>query len=212
MNIVLLMNDSLRYDQVGAHGNDWIHTPNLDRFAGEAAVFDQAYPGSFPTVPCRHEMMKGRHGDPFQKWGPLQWDGLTVPEVLDLAVSGAFPMCIPPGHRYARALGGAGWTSICVTDPDWFFVDNPETEKRELYPRATDPGQLQNVASAHSEVVEKLHGQLLTFFRRNRAPGWVIKLYRDGPEGIEPPITAMFDEAVFPRGLPFATPLGGNVV
>ncbi len=487
MNVVLLMNDTLRYDHVGANGNDWIHTPNLDRFAAESAVFDGAYLGSFPTVPCRHEMMKGRYGDPFQKWGPLQWDALTLPEVLrgngyvtmlindtphlinygygfdrpfhawqmirgnevdrartdyfaelkwpgreqhwdddriatmyrhtkdrrteadwfapqvmqatcdwlernaghdnfflwvdsfdphepwdppqhyvdlydpgyegpdivwppycrpegvydeaemkhiralyagevtmvdrwlgrvldtidrlglrentavivmsdhgyflgehnqlnksgplyhevshivqmvrhpdgigagkriggftqpvdfvpsvldlagvsvpeemdihgdswlplmsgarrslrNMAVSGTYPTYIPPGHLYANALGGSGWTPMAITNRDWFFVDNPEPEKRELFPRATDPGQLHNVADAHPEVVEKLHGQLLTFFRRNRAPGWVIKLYRDGPEGIEPPATAMFDEQAFPRGLPFSTPLGGNVV
>ena len=27
MNVVLLMNDTLRYDHVGANGNDWVHTP-----------------------------------------------------------------------------------------------------------------------------------------------------------------------------------------
>ncbi len=82
MNVVMIMNDTLRYDHVGANGNDWIQTPNLDRFAVESAVFDRHYLASFPTVPNRHELMKGRVGAPFQKWGPLEWDALTLPEVL----------------------------------------------------------------------------------------------------------------------------------
>lgn len=82
MNVVMIMNDTLRYDHVGANGNDWIHTPNLDRFAAESAVFDRHYLASFPTIPNRHELMKGRFGAPFQRWGPLDWDALTLPEVL----------------------------------------------------------------------------------------------------------------------------------
>ncbi|HJN40209.1 MAG TPA: sulfatase-like hydrolase/transferase, partial [Chloroflexota bacterium] len=39
----MIMNDTLRYDHVGANGNDWIQTPNLDRFAAESAVFDRHY-------------------------------------------------------------------------------------------------------------------------------------------------------------------------
>jgi len=82
MNVVLIMNDTLRYDHLGANGNQWIHTPVLDQFASESAVFDRHYLASFPTVPNRHEMMKGCYGSPFQQWGPLQWDVKTLPEVL----------------------------------------------------------------------------------------------------------------------------------
>ena len=76
------MNDTWRYDHVRANGNDWISTPNLDRFAAESAVFDRSYIGSFPTIPCRHDLLKGRYGEPLHYWRPLQWDSLTFPEVL----------------------------------------------------------------------------------------------------------------------------------
>ena len=82
MNVVFIMNDTWRYDHVGVNGNDWIHTPVLDQFAKESAVFDRSYIGSFATVPCRHDLMKGRYGAPFHDWGPLEWDALTLPEVL----------------------------------------------------------------------------------------------------------------------------------
>jgi len=82
VNVVFIMNDTWRYDHVGAHGNDWIHTPVLDQFAKESAIFDRCYIGSFATVPCRHDLIKGRFGEPFHDWGPLEWEALTLPEVL----------------------------------------------------------------------------------------------------------------------------------
>lgn len=82
MNVVFIMNDTWRYDHVRANGNDWISTPNLDGFAAESAVFDRSYIGSFATIPCRHDLMKGRYGEPLHYWRPLQWDCLTLPEVL----------------------------------------------------------------------------------------------------------------------------------
>ena len=32
-NIILVVADTLRTAYLGAYGNDWIHTPNIDRFA-----------------------------------------------------------------------------------------------------------------------------------------------------------------------------------
>lgn len=302
VNVVLIMNDTLRYDHVGANGNHWIHTPNLDHFAAESAAFDEAFLGSFPTIPCRHEMMKGRYGDPFQKWGPLQWDALTLPEVL--RDNGYVTMLINdtphlinygygfdrPFHAWEMIRGNevdrartdyfeeiqyrvdtkvqdSARMSLCHrhtgdrrTEADWFapqvmraacdwlernaghdnfflWVDSfdphepwdPPKHYVDLY----DPGyegldivwpphcnpegkfseaELNHIVSAHPGVAEKLHRELLTFFRRNRAPRWVLKLYTDGPDGIPPPPTAMFDEVAFKRGLPFGTPLSGNVV
>ncbi len=43
-NVVLIILDSLRKDHVGAYGNDWIETPNLDALAGESLRFSQGLP------------------------------------------------------------------------------------------------------------------------------------------------------------------------
>ena len=43
MNVIVIINDSFRRDHLGCYGNTWIRTPNLDRFAAGAAVFDQCY-------------------------------------------------------------------------------------------------------------------------------------------------------------------------
>jgi arylsulfatase A-like enzyme len=73
-NIIVLCIDSLRRDHLGANGNTWIRTPNLDRFAREAAVFDGAYIGSFPTIPCRTDLFTGRTTWPQRGWTPLPRD------------------------------------------------------------------------------------------------------------------------------------------
>ncbi|MFW6438136.1 MAG: sulfatase-like hydrolase/transferase [Armatimonadota bacterium] len=63
MNFVIVIIDTLRYDHIGAHGNDWISTPNLDRLAAESWVFDNAYAASFPTIPHRWDVITGRYGN-----------------------------------------------------------------------------------------------------------------------------------------------------
>lgn len=71
MNVVLIVSDTFRRDHLGCYGNKSIHTPNLDRLAEESVVFDRAFCGSFPTLPCRAELFTGRFVFPYLNWGPL---------------------------------------------------------------------------------------------------------------------------------------------
>ena len=70
MNFILVIIDSLRQDHVGAYGNEWIQTPNLDRFAAESCKFTRAYPESIPTLPFRTSTLTGRRVYPFKRWVP----------------------------------------------------------------------------------------------------------------------------------------------
>lgn len=70
MNLILIVIDSLRKDHVGAYGNPWIRTPNLDQFAKESVRFDRAYPESMPTIPFRNSLLTGRRVFPFKRWKP----------------------------------------------------------------------------------------------------------------------------------------------
>lgn len=81
-NIIVIVIDTLRYDHLGAHGNEWIRTPNLDRLASKSWVFDRSYAGSFPTIPHRTDAMTGRYGGPFHPWLPLRFDVTTLPWAL----------------------------------------------------------------------------------------------------------------------------------
>ena len=82
MNIMVVVIDTLRYDYIGAHGNEWIETPNLDRLAAESWVFTNSYTSSYPTIPHRLDVMTGRYGGPFHQWRPLPFGEPTLPEAL----------------------------------------------------------------------------------------------------------------------------------
>lgn len=84
MKLILIIADSLRRDHLGAYGNTWIHTPNLDRLASQATLFENAYIGSFPTVPTRRDIFLGLgdKGVPFNRWKGLDRDEVTMPERL----------------------------------------------------------------------------------------------------------------------------------
>ena len=82
MNIILLIIDTMRYDYIGANGNDWIETPNLDHLALQSWCFDRAFAASFPTIPYRTDVMTGKYGSPFHAWKPLPFNTNALPDVL----------------------------------------------------------------------------------------------------------------------------------
>lgn len=82
MNVVLVVIDTLRRDHLGCYGSKTVLTPNLDRLAEESVVFDGCYAGSFPTLPCRAELLTGRFVWPYLDWGPLPTTETTLAEVL----------------------------------------------------------------------------------------------------------------------------------
>ena len=69
-NAVVVIVDSLRKDHVGAYGNPWIKTPNLNRLAKESLRFTNAYPESLPTICARRAIHTGFRTWPFRDWHP----------------------------------------------------------------------------------------------------------------------------------------------
>jgi arylsulfatase A-like enzyme len=82
MNFIIVVCDTLRRDHLGCFGSRTVRTPNLDRLAGEAVVFDGFYSGSYPTLPCRAELFTGRFVWPYLDWGPLPAREVTLAETL----------------------------------------------------------------------------------------------------------------------------------
>ena len=69
MNIILLISDTFRYDNLF----DWaeampVNTPNLDKFAERAVSCSRMYQASFPTIPHRTDVTSGRCGWPWYGW------------------------------------------------------------------------------------------------------------------------------------------------
>ncbi len=82
MNFIVFMFDTMRPDHLGCYGNNWIKTPNFDRFSQEATVFERAYAASFPTIPNRTDLFTGRYGEPLHPWVPLAHKQRTLPWVM----------------------------------------------------------------------------------------------------------------------------------
>ncbi len=107
MNVVVVIIDTLRKDHVGAYGNPWIKTPNLDALANESLRFTRAYPESIPSIPARRAIHTGLRSWPFRGWVKWSED--------DVALRGWQP--IPRGQTtLAEILADEGYNNLFVTD------------------------------------------------------------------------------------------------
>ena len=106
-NVVLVIIDSLRRDHVGAYGNTWIKTPNLDALAKESLRFTRPYPESLPTLCARRAIHTGTRTWPFKNWHPAKGD--------DIRLWGWQPI---PNEQttLAEVLRGNGYATLFVTD------------------------------------------------------------------------------------------------
>ncbi|MEM7128216.1 MAG: sulfatase [Chloroflexota bacterium] len=69
MNIILLISDTFRYDNLFDRAVAMpVRTPNLDRFSQRAVSLERLYMASFPTIPHRTDLTTGRFGWPFYPW------------------------------------------------------------------------------------------------------------------------------------------------
>ena len=81
MNVILIMIDSQNSTYLSPYGNDWIKTPNFERLAKRCVTMDSHWTGSLPTMPCRHEVMAGRHEYLWRGWGPLEPYDVTLAQL-----------------------------------------------------------------------------------------------------------------------------------
>jgi len=84
-NIVVVMIDTLRFDRLGAYGNDKNLTPFLDSLAARGHVFRRAYAQSSWTNPSVASFLTSRYQSQhhvFSFGSNLSEDELTLPEIL----------------------------------------------------------------------------------------------------------------------------------
>jgi arylsulfatase A-like enzyme len=113
-NVVMIVSDTFRRDHLGAYGNPRVRTPNLDRFAAEAVVFDHHLLSSFPTMPARADFLTGTFSYTFMGWEPLPAHLPTVPGLLSEAgyiTMGVVdtPFLIREGYGYDRGFDDFIW-------------------------------------------------------------------------------------------------------
>ena len=90
MNLIFIVVDSFRQDHVSVYnqgrgpfdGVAACHTPNIDAFARDAVVLDNAYPEGLPTIPVRTAWMTGQYTLPNRGWQPLTDEDIAVAKIL----------------------------------------------------------------------------------------------------------------------------------
>ena len=108
-NALVCMFDGWQFNYNGCYGNDWIKTPNFDRFAREGVLFENAYSNSLPTLPVRRSMMTGRYTLHDIGWGPLREQDTTIADLcwgtdVDSGIAyNSLPMMMTKGG-YARSF------------------------------------------------------------------------------------------------------------
>jgi arylsulfatase A-like enzyme len=82
LKTVFVLFDSLNRHILGCYGGRRMPTPNFDRLAARAQVFDKHYVGSLPCMPARRDLLTGRLTFLHRSWGPLEPFDNAFPELL----------------------------------------------------------------------------------------------------------------------------------
>jgi arylsulfatase A-like enzyme len=146
MNIIGIMLDSFRQDHVGVyHGGQPAfadippcQTPNLDAFASECVIFDNAYPEALPTIPVRTQFFTGQCTLPYRRWQPLAKEDLSVAEILrdEGYTCGLISDCYhyrAPGMNFHRGFHSYHWIRGQEYDA---WMSNPPRRNVEDYVNA----------------------------------------------------------------------------
>ena len=145
VNFVFIMTDTYRYDHLGLTSGGRIKSPNLDAFATDGVLFQEARAGSFPTVPNRYDIMTGRYGFPWRGWEPLPKD---VPVLAQLLGANGYrtQMVIDAGNLVLGGVnydrGFQGWHWIRGNEGDNWTTGPRPPEVSESVMSKTRPGSI----------------------------------------------------------------------
>jgi len=136
MNVITILVDSMNRHFLGTYGCASGVTPNMDRFARRAAVFDGHFIGAAPCMPARRELMTGRQEFFWRGWGHLE--PFDRPIAREARIAGATTAIVTDHYHYwengahgylehfqaARCLRGHeldNWNSDPIDGelPDW---------------------------------------------------------------------------------------------
>ncbi len=135
-NVIVNMFDSWQFNYTGAYGNDWIKTPNFDRFAREGALFENAYAEGLPTVPVRRALQTGRATLHETGWSPLRQQDTTIADRcwgqgIDTALIFDCPMYRLPKYGYSRGYDKVYFLHGHEADHQ-YYAKNPLIHKNPL--------------------------------------------------------------------------------
>ena len=139
MKTVFVLFDSLNRQMLGIHGGKRVPTPNFDRLAKRAMIYDNHYVGSLPCMPARRDMLTGRLTFLHRSWGPLEPFDDAFPELLHNAgvyshlITDHFHYWEDGGATYHNRYDSYEFVRGQEGDP-WKAMVQPHWERlREMY-------------------------------------------------------------------------------
>jgi choline-sulfatase len=138
-NLLLVTLDTTRPDHLGCYGYAKPTSPQLDRLAADAVVFERAYSTSSWTLPAHASLFTGRfpgsHGAHFDAEGPLRLSQ-AVPDVdVDFRARGLGPelqtlaqLLTPRGFRSAAVVGGPWMKAVFGLDRGFGHYDDRDAD------------------------------------------------------------------------------------
>jgi len=107
-NLILFVIDTLRADRVSAYGNDHATTPNLDAFAREAILFENAFAPSFHTAASHASLFTSTYPATHGVWNAVTLHGTS-----------SHPNLAPASVTLAETLRDAGFQTAAMADGGW---------------------------------------------------------------------------------------------
>lgn len=149
LNLILLVSDTFRADNLAAYGSQRVESPNLNRLAEQSVIFEDAYPEGMPTIPIRRTLYTGRRivptyyyyqHEPVQiaGWHHLYNEDVTLAETLHeagylTALVADVPHLQRPGRNFHRGYYYYEWVRGQEID---YYAQAPRREPDflDLYP------------------------------------------------------------------------------
>ena len=134
-NVLVIMADDMRYDQMTHAGHPYVQTPNLDRLAAEGVRFTHAYASTPLCGPCRMSIFSGQlppvHG---------RVDNFYYPEDYDVYLPESFKQ-----QGYRTAMIGKWYEGSTFKKKTrgsvydfWFEMGEPDLSKFTGQPRTPE--------------------------------------------------------------------------
>lgn len=125
LNLIVLVSDTFRRDNLACYGSQWVECPKLNRFAQDCVILDDFYPEGMPTIVIRRTLYTGRRvvpcyyfpqPEPVQLpgWHPLYHEDVTLSETLLqsgylTALVADLPHLMRPGRNFHRGFNVFRW-------------------------------------------------------------------------------------------------------
>lgn len=122
MKAILILLDSVNRKYLKAYGNEWVHTPNIDRLQERSVTFDNHWVGSAPCMPARRDMLTGRLNFLERNWGPIEPFDYTVTEAL--RSNNIYSHIITDHFHYLKP----GGENYCQSFDTWEFFRGQEVD------------------------------------------------------------------------------------